>query len=1028
MKKIIEVEAKIGVFSEIAEIVKPLYEKNPLDFLFIGPTGFYVKQVADTLALKLSKTINRDAFMVVNQWATETLKKFKPTALTFDRNFFEVFISREVELISKEVRRRGDDERYANFLKAISRSNSSLSYVLEIFEKTWELLYEEKYSHGMYSVVDEMMNGDSGTKRLISELIDRSKKIFEDRENVYDPLSVYKWYVEELPKIQKNKLGKTLVLSGFFDLTPTIEKMLSVMFTQFEDIYAILWKKVNDPAFNQLDNVFDFFSENGFSTSNNRRREKLSPYPENVEVLKFKDRFQENAIVTKMVKKLLISGERPDDIALIAPNRQVMETLAENLKDLEVPYRFKDDVPLGESKVVRILLQPLKTIVSRDVEDVLAMIEAGYGGQTSLTMDEVEELFNSLDFMNDYEDPRTRRERWLSRIDQKMNILQGMLGEEDIHERVESQLEALSNLKKVLLNVFETIQEVEKKKRSKNVGWYRKLIKKYIHEKQVVNEETLQKYSSESSVAKELNALVKFEEVLLKVEESIANAYEKVSFSMFYKILTNIVNVERFHASERYSNTVEIMDVNNARFVEKKYKFYVSFTDSHYPSLKINPLLIQATEDVNFLMKSEEYIEKEDLLFSMLMASQVYISYPISDVEGKPILPSFYVEEISNGKEVQDFTSTKRDLIPSSPEEVYSQSEKRIYEIVNSPIEVNDVKFSWKTSKTDVGTISHNKLMNYVDCPLKYYLKFVADVKGKFDYKHFNEGLIKHRVMKEVYDLGEPFTISLNEIKKIVEKHWNDIYLSGLYTYRMPKEVEVDRISEELEAFLQYRKDNGCFKLGKDVFFSERTLKTEETVRTQALLNEKKYVVEARIDRFDKLDQNIFLDFSLQKNKVKVEKTSSDKNAYMIVDYKNSLSSSKAEQLLFYDFVLRNSKEWKRKIGESDMYMVFFELKPSTKKGSDEKQYMVKFIKRQGNEYISKTNKWEKYNVVDFEKWLCGVLKAIEDSNFLPIAVDRKTDGFIKKNNQKCMGYKYSCEYVEICSLLKRVKNFELVK
>ncbi len=224
MKKGVEFEAKIGIFSKIADFIRPLYEKDPLNFLFIGPTGFYVKQVADTLALKISKTINRDAFMVINQWATETLKKFNPTALTFDRNFFEVFISREIELISKEVRRNGEDERYVNFLKTISHSNSSLSYVLEIFEKTWELLYEEKYSYGMYKVVDDIMNGDSYTKRLIIELVERSRKIFEDRQNVYDPLSVYKWYIEELPKIQPGKLGKTLVVSGFFDLTPTIEK------------------------------------------------------------------------------------------------------------------------------------------------------------------------------------------------------------------------------------------------------------------------------------------------------------------------------------------------------------------------------------------------------------------------------------------------------------------------------------------------------------------------------------------------------------------------------------------------------------------------------------------------------------------------------------------------------------------------------------------------------------------------------------------------------------------------------------
>ena len=1024
MKKGVEFEAKIGIFSKIADFIRPLYEKDPLNFLFIGPTGFYVKQVADTLALKISKTINRDAFMVINQWATETLKKFNPTALTFDRNFFEVFISREIELISKEVRRNGEDERYVNFLKTISHSNSSLSYVLEIFEKTWELLYEEKYSYGMYKVVDDIMNGDSYTKRLIIELVERSRKIFEDRQNVYDPLSVYKWYIEELPKIQPGKLGKTLVVSGFFDLTPTIEKMLSVMFNQFEDIYVLLWERIDDPSFGQLDKVNGFFMENGFDIP--KKKKKASPYPENVEILKFKDHFQENSVITKMVKKLLIAGENPDSIALIAPNRQIMDALAENLKEMEVPYRFKDDVPLSESKVVKILLQPLKTVVSRDVEDILAMIEAGYGGQTPLTMDEVEELFTSLEFMNDYEDPNTRKERWISKIDEQIRALEEVSAEEDVRERAKEQIESLSNLKIVLQNTFETLEEVERKKRSKNLGWYRKLLQKYIHEKHIVNEETLQKYSNESSVAKELNALVKFEEVLLKVEDSISNAYKKVSFSMFYKIITNIINVERFHASERYSNTVEIMDVGNARFVEKKHKFFVSFTDSHYPSLKINPLLMQATENMDFLVKSQEHIEKGDLLLSMLMADKVYISYPISDIEGKPILPSFYVNEISQGKEERDFTTAKRDLIPSDPEEVYSKSERKIYEIVNSPVEVNGKKFSWKATKTNIGVISHNKLMNYVDCPFKYYLKFVADVKGKFDYNRFNDGLIKHRVLKEVYETGKSFTISLDEIKDLVEKNWDGIYLNGLYTYKMPKEVEVDRISEELKGFLDFRKNNGCFKMGKEIILRKRTLGTEKTFKTRVSINGKMYEMEARIDRIDEVKDNFFIETTYEKDKLKATPVPTDKKAYMIVDYKSSLSSSKEEQLLFYDFVLRNLDKWK----SEDMYMVFFELKPvkTSKKESDEKAYKTKFIKRQDPEYVTKTNKWERYKVSDFEKWLLNVLDSMENSNFVPIAVERKIDGFLKPNRQKCTGHTYSCEYVEICSLLKRLKDFTLVK
>ena len=1018
MKKSVEVEAKVDVFSKIAKFIEPLYEKYPLSFLFIGPTGFYVKQIADKLAFNLKKTINRDAFMVVNQWATETLKRFEPNVMAFDRNFFEVFISREVELIAKEAKRSAKDERYVKFLKAVSRSTSSLGYILEIFERSWELLYEEEYSYGMYEIVDEIMNGDSYVKQLVSELIKRSRKIFEDRKNVYDPEKVYRWYVEELPKIQKEKLGKTLVLSGFFDLPPTIEKMLSVMFTQFEDIYALLWKKIDDPSFGQLRRVHDFFSENGFESSN--AKDEFPSYPANVKIFKFKDQFQEVSTVTKMVKKLLISGEKPEDVAIVAPNHQMMNAVAENLKEMEVPHRFMDDIPLSESKVVKILLQPLKAIFTQDVEDLLALIEAGYGGQSSLSMDEVEELFLALGFMNDYENPHTRKKRWISYVDEKIEQLEKMSDEEDVRERNKGEMESLLSLKQLLVNIFEMIEEIEREKKSEKVNWYRKLIKKYIHERDIVSKETLKKYSYENSVAKELNALAKFEEVLIKVEDSISNTYKKVSFSMLFKIISNVVNVETFHASERYSNTVEIMDIGNARFVEKKHKFFIFFVDSYYPSLRINPLMMQAASDVGKLTKSGESLEKIDLLFSMLLAGEVYISYPESDVGGNPILPSVYLNEI-RGK-VDDFTDLERTLIPSNPEDVYSKSEKKIYEIAHSIGDEKDLEFEWQARKHDVGSVSHHKIINYVDCPLKYYLNFIADVKGKYNYERFNDGLIRHRTLKEVYDRKISETVSIEELENTVERHMEEVYLNGLYTYRMPKEVEVERIAAELKEFLDFRKERGCisFRKKEQRILRKQTIATEATFKTDVELNDKKYKIEARIDRFDELSNNLFFDISGEK----VRRTPTEKGAYMLVDYKNSIGSARAEQLFLYDLVLRNTYEWREKLKGKDMYLTFFGVKAKKDKFED------KFFKRQDDEYIAK-NKIQKKTFVqvqEFEKWLSKVLDSIENSYFTPIAIERKIDGFEKNSTQKCKGYKFDCEYVEICLLLGRLKGFELVK
>ncbi|HQO05967.1 MAG TPA: hypothetical protein PKW84_07600, partial [Fervidobacterium sp.] len=61
-------------FGTVAKAIERYYLESPLDFLFIGPTGFYTRQIADTVARNIGKTLNRDAFRVVNQYITEMLK------------------------------------------------------------------------------------------------------------------------------------------------------------------------------------------------------------------------------------------------------------------------------------------------------------------------------------------------------------------------------------------------------------------------------------------------------------------------------------------------------------------------------------------------------------------------------------------------------------------------------------------------------------------------------------------------------------------------------------------------------------------------------------------------------------------------------------------------------------------------------------------------------------------------------------------------------------------------------------------
>ncbi|OQY08870.1 MAG: hypothetical protein B6I29_04620 [Marinitoga sp. 4572_148] len=136
MKKVEIIDIKRNHFKELGETILPYYKKDPMNFLFIGPSGDYVKQIAESVARKVDKTINRDAFRVINQYAVEIFKKYEPSSLFIDRDFLKSYIAKEMEdLIEKEK----NNPKFKNYVKTLSKSKRSIDYLLEIFEKKWEI-------------------------------------------------------------------------------------------------------------------------------------------------------------------------------------------------------------------------------------------------------------------------------------------------------------------------------------------------------------------------------------------------------------------------------------------------------------------------------------------------------------------------------------------------------------------------------------------------------------------------------------------------------------------------------------------------------------------------------------------------------------------------------------------------------------------------------------------------------------------------------------------------------------------------
>lgn len=1034
MRKAIIIAPKSNHFEFLAREIQKYYD--PYSFLFIGPTGYYVRQVSDKFANLYGKTINKDSFMVINQYVTETLLKNNMDAVYFDRDFLKAFIAEKIEELIKTHEKNRDS--YYDFLRVVSRSKGIIDYILDLFEKAWEL-NNSKNIHipTYYREIESILSQDGNLSKLLNELLKEIALFFQQTENIFDPITTYKWYIENADFIETEK--DILMISGFFDLTPLVRKSLQKLFEKSKDVYFYVWRKINDRAFKEVDEIYKFLSENNFEIK------EVSPTKINLksstEGFSFKNPSSEIKHICGMIKRLIIDGANPGDIAVIAPNNQIMFQLSEELKDMKIPHNISGTVKLSESKIVKMLLQPLKTIFSGyEIEDILALIESPYIPNRKLTMDQVEELFKEFGFFTLNLRPsqineKSIQEIFLDPILEKIEKLSQIKEDDTYQERID-KIEEYTNFAEIIKNSFKLLISIEKNIKKDFFEWYKDFVKTTINNIPLFKK--IPQYLNDESIMKEINALFKFSEIITKLQkyESVLFKGKKTSWEFIYKILNNILNVETYRTSLRYSNSVEILDISTARFVEKKYKFFVHFVDSYYPSFNINPLILQAKSDSRTFASYIEEIERRNIILSFIFSEKNFISFPIASIKGEPILPSQYMKEFcKNIKSVND-----NDILPR-PEEIYSIQDKEIYESLQKRRSfLKTTKREW-FGNYKVPTLSHSKISSYVDCPFYYFLREVAKVKPiSKDKTALYKGILIHRILKEVFEKNmfpQENAVDLEKIKKLVEKEYNDIFRNEMEQYSLPKMIKIVEYSNLLANFLSENlSEKGYLKIASKINLHRRkTKEVESHYKTYLKINDKQYEFEVRIDRIDELDKN-YTNFT-GKNSREIQKNISEvlKKSIAIIDYKSSLSKIYAEQLLLYDLVYRISTN----SNDFDSFLIFFNISNKTPKNY--------FIKREENKLIlrgagNKTSYFEvSYEL--FTKWLENVIEKISSGNFVPIVVEDEEEELktflnyikdltsyeIKTSKEKtCINYKFSCDFSDICQNFEIYSNVKLKK
>mgnify|MGYP001159397125 FL=1 len=1106
-KKAFVVPLDTSHFETVSKAIERYYLENPLDFLFIGPTGFYTRQVADLVARNIKKTLNRDAFRVVNQYITEMLKFHNYNAEVLDRDFYTIYIKYLIDQINQDYEKQRESVPAGDaklvILRTLSKSNTIIGYIVEIFEKLWELeLYGDTSDlvlSGQYALIKNILEEDAEQGDVFTEIVreiltEMNKVAGQLRStNVYDPMSVYRWYVENAANVEQSR--KYVVFSGFFDLPPLMQKSFKSLINKSENAIFFVWQKVDDPAFNQLDDVYRFLIDNGFTLDYSLCQKSEASFEEvlkgrNISKVDVQNQHAQYSYLIKAVKQLILSGESPDNIAVIAPNSAIASRVMEEFDDALIPYRSSGKYQLVESQIVKILLQPMQAIEDDfNSEDLLAIIESPLVPERTLTMDEVEDFFRRYGYFSirvnqsKIKDESTRYQLFLEQLVRDIEDLERRkteeLIEDDVYLSSIEQLEKLKSFKMIMDQLFDILDDIIES-RAKKVSffdWYRNFVKKAVQnfrgifelgsqseqgrESQYLNKSSI----VSKSIGKELNAFTKFVQVLndlqLYVEKiEQASGKEIKNWSNLFKMFLVLLNSSGYRETFRSASVVDIMDVSTARFVSKKYKFFIEFTDDFYPSIgKINPLLYRTSKEKSRIYDLLEETERRAIVLSMIFSDRAELIVPRASTIGDALVPSKYLAEFVRGEPIEYETSAG-DIFKPIDYEIYKLTfEKR------NRVQMNESDYV--VGETHITEFSHSKISDYLKCPLYYYFADYIGIRKPLDsVARFNisKGLIVHRVLKAFFDNTIPFALDEKEILNMLRKEYASFFNDGIYKYNIPKEIYVQERFKEigplLSNFIQSRQliklgqksitisqsgqsDDGKGNDKKPYLCSDETMCTEMDFRMKL----KDYSLIARVDRIDRLMNNYALSEGELENG---EYEKDDDKAYAIIDYKHTTSldnSAQIEQLMLYDYVIMHHladdksdideplylKELKDE--KANVFLILLATSSSSnsynyfyvkRQYSAEPEYFIPYKSKSKNAYISISQK-------EFENWLEWLLERIsKEGKFIPVYLREETASFINqvtaqigdidlfvpkssKEPRKCRAYNNSCPYEPLC-------------
>lgn len=590
----------------------------------------------------------------------------------------------------------------------------------------------------------------------------------------------------------------------YITITKTIERL--------EDLGFILKQKENEQK--------DLFDKLGIELFSNKKNENFDT--RKINIIRADNLNLEIMKIANDVKEDILGKILPNKIAVITDDLNIYgELIREKLSSYNIPCNLDKKEKMINIPIARDILNILDLINNNNISNVVKVLKSPY-----LNIDyniPEETIEKSLDYIYDnYKESNIGIA--ISKEKEKLNYLINASND----KKYNKQLESIQIIETEINVLLEKIPELDSIRYPQDII---KLLNTLLIDYKIEDniEELYQLHNDEDIYYRDVAFINNLNMLFEKLEnyiDIIPNSNFDIKY--FINLLKSLLEEEELIIKEKNKNGVYIISPSLSRGLEFENVYILGLSEGEYPKIKKNNWFFN-NRNMNLLNKkgiiypsNRELYDKEKLLFGISISranSKLVLSY-CNENTSELSIPSIFIEEVFkniglNEKHIENINSDyifKKDLMNIyNNEELlqnilyrYSKGEDMSREInmYNNldkyaiPKIMNNVDVEFKR-KSDVfsefdgnineeynfinKTFSITSLETYGQCPMKYFLKYILNVKEEKKEKDFDnrdKGNIYHMVLAEfysryknkIYDYIDNKVVEIENIEDIVNK------------------------------------------------------------------------------------------------------------------------------------------------------------------------------------------------------------------------------------------------------------------